>query len=149
MRVHPIRARTAARWVTEDGRGGPWSAPFGARAVQLKMQRVVTVLKRTEEVRDVRMVHGFAGIVGDQVLFRDIGHVVALIVFGQKMVERLFFYRAAVFGNGGIPFLCVVELRVNIEHDTTKRMLLVAYDLSEVIFCASLQHDNSAPMPLD
>ena len=140
-RAAAIRARTGSRWDT-DGRGAPVARAARAPSVQLEMQRVVPVLERPEEIGNVGMLDRFAGIVRHQVLFADIGDVVALIVLGQQVVERLLLRRAAVLGNGVVPFLGIGEFRIDIEHNPAERVLLVADDLTQVIFCTCLQHHD-------
>jgi len=86
-----------------------------------------------------------AAIIGDKVLLRDIGDVIGLIVFGQQMVKRLFFRRSRLFGDGGVPFISVGKLRVDIENDTPKRVFTMANHLTETEFCRAFQHEAEPP----
>ena len=90
------------------------------------------------------MVDRFAGLIGHKVLFRHIGDVIALLVFGQQMIEGLVLGRAAVFGDVLLPFIGVREHRVHIENDTTKRMLPMTEHLPDVIFCMCGLHPDGA-----
>ena len=91
----------------------------------MEMERVLPVFERPEEIGNVGMFHRHARVIGDQILFAHIGDIVALIILGEQMIEGLIPGRAAVFGNGIIPFLGVRELRVDIKDNTAKGMFLV------------------------
>jgi hypothetical protein len=58
-----------------------------------------------EEVRHLRVRHRLAGLVGQQVLFRDVGDIGRLRVLGQQVIKRLVAARADIFGNRGQPLL--------------------------------------------
>ena len=75
-----------------------------------------------------------AGIVGQQILLRYIGDVLALRVFREQMVERLILARPDVGRNGVVPFIRVVELGIDIEHHAAERKDAVADDLADSIF---------------
>ena len=53
-----------------------------------------------------------------------------MLIFSEKVVVRLLFYRTAVFWNGLVPFFRIVEFRINIENHPAKRMLFVPNDLA-------------------
>ncbi|EAQ26250.1 hypothetical protein ROS217_13776 [Roseovarius sp. 217] len=103
------------------------------------------ILERPEEIGNVRVIHRFARIIGHEVLFAHIGHIVALLVFRQQVIERLFLGRAAVLGNRGIPFLGIRELRIDIKDYPAKRVLLVTDHLAQMIFCTCSNHIAFAP----
>ncbi len=90
------------------------------------------------------MFNRLARVVGDEVLFRHIGHVVTLIVLRQKMVERLILGRTAVLRDGLIPLLGIGKLRIDIENNPAKRVLPVANDMSQRVFRTLSKH-NSTP----
>lgn len=100
------------------------------------MERVRSIRERAEHVGYIRVVHRLTRIVRNQVLLGYISDVIALIVFGEQMVVRLFLARTAVFGNGLIPFFGIGELRVNVKDDTAERVFLMTDNLSQMIFCA-------------
>ena len=50
---------------------------------------VAAVFHHVEELVDLRMVHGFARGVGDEVLLGNVGDVLALLVFGEQVIEGL------------------------------------------------------------
>ena len=110
------------------------------------MKRVLPVFKGTEEIPNIRVIDRLARIIRDQVLLGHIGHVIALIVFGQKVIEGLFLHRTAVFRDRVIPFLGICELWVYVEHHTPKRVFAVSDDLPKMIFCTRRIH-NSQPLP--
>lgn len=114
-------------------------------SVQLELERVATVLKVTEQVRKVGMTDGFACIVRHKVLFRDIGDVIALIVFGEQVVKGLVFRGAAIFGDRVVPFLGIRELGIDIEDHAPEGMLPVSDHLTQVVFRTSRQHHIASP----
>ena len=60
-KVHPIRARMAVHWDTDIPRqGGPTDCPDVLMSVELEVKRVVPVLKRSEQIWDIRMVYRLA-----------------------------------------------------------------------------------------
>lgn len=109
--------------------------------VQLHLQRVLAVLERTKEIIQIGVIDRFAGIVGDKVLFGHVGHVKALVVFGQKVIKRLVFFGAAVLWNGVVPFVGVGEHGIHVKNHTPKGMLAVADHLAQMIFGACLEHE--------
>jgi gamma-glutamyltranspeptidase / glutathione hydrolase len=146
------RRRTGDPHPSRGGRSGGCLGPAEGRLragllVQREVQRVVPVLEIPEEVGEVGMRHRLARIVRQKVLFGHIGHVVALVVLGQQVVERLVLRGPAVLGNGVIPFLGVGEPRVHVEDHAAKRMFAVPHDLAEMILGTSFQH-KSSPMVL-
>src|SRR6185437_12970755 len=50
---------------------------------------VLAALQFLEEMRHLRMAYGLAGLVSQQVLLGDVGHVGGLRVLGKQVVERL------------------------------------------------------------
>lgn len=116
--------------------------------VQLRMQLILAVLERVKEIGDIGMIDRLARIIRDQILFRNIGDVIAVIIFCQQMVEGLIFAWAAIFGNGLVPLLGIAENRIDVEHDTAKRVFAVADDLSQLIFCAYFEHGPLPPSPV-
>jgi hypothetical protein len=69
------------------------------------------------------MAHGLAGRIGQQVLFGNIGDVFGLRVLREQMVERLVLARANLRGDRLVPFLGIVEFRIDVEYDPAKRNL--------------------------
>lgn len=57
--------------------------------VQLHLKWVMAIFEGSEQIAQIGVFHWNARIIGDQILFRNIGDVVRLIIFRQKMVERL------------------------------------------------------------
>ena len=128
-----MESRGAAHRLTRQG------------SVQLKLQRIAPIAEFTEQIGQVGVIDRLAAIIGDKVLLRDIGDVIGLIVFGQQMVKRLFFRRSRLFGDGGVPFISVGKLRVDIENDTPKRVFTMANHLTETEFCRAFQHEAEPP----
>src|SRR5690606_38561097 len=56
-----------------------------------------------------------------EVLLGDVGEVRGFLVLGEQVVERLVLARANVLGNGFVPFVGVVEFRVDVVDHATKR----------------------------
>ena len=129
-KARAIRARTAALWAIDE------------------TQRIGTIGEGAEQIGDIGVVHRLPRIIGHEVLLGHIGHIVALIVLGQEMIEWLIFHRPVLFGNRRIPFFGVGEFRVDVKNHAPKGMLLVTDNLPEVIFCACSYH-NMLPLPLD
>jgi hypothetical protein len=101
----------------------------------------MAVLERSEKVAQIRVIDRLAGIIGDKVLFRHIGYIVALVIFGQKVIKRLIFLRAAVFGNVFLPFIRIRKHCIHIEYDPPKGMLAMADNLSKMVLRPSFKHD--------
>src|SRR5207302_4621071 len=60
---------------------------------------------------------------------------------GEQVIERLVLVRAHLRGDRLIPFFGVVELRIDVEHDTAKRKHAVAHHLADLEFgVACLAH---------
>jgi hypothetical protein len=59
------------------------------RSVHLKVQGIVAVFEGAEKVRQIGMLYRLTRIIGDKVLLGNIGHIVALIILGEQMVEGL------------------------------------------------------------
>src|SRR5712691_5685311 len=65
--------------------------------------------------------------VEQKVLLRDVSDVGALRVLGEQVVERLVLVRPHFGGDRLVPFLGIVEFRVDIEHDAAEREDAVAH----------------------
>ena len=107
-------------------------------SVELELQRILAVFEVAEQVLDIRVADRFAGIIGNQILLRHIGHVVALIVLGQKVIERLVLRRAAFLWNGVIPLLGIGKNSVHIENNPPKRVFAMPDHLAQPILCTCL-----------
>ena len=136
-------AKTDVRWDINLAR---WAVGPPHRLVHLEMQRVCSVLKRAKQIRDIRVIHWFTRIVRNQILLRHISHVIALVVFGQKMVKRLLFDGSAFLWNSLVPIICVGKLRIDVKYHTPKGMLLVPNHLAQMIFCTNSKHNIAAPI---
>ena len=66
------------------------------------------------------MTDGVPGLVLKQVLLRDIGDVFGLGVLREQVIERLILARPDFRGDGFVPLLAVVELRIDVEDDASK-----------------------------
>lgn len=111
-----------------------------AVSIHLELKRIGSIVERSEHVGDIRVVHGFAGIIRNQILLGHIGDIIALIVFSEQVVIGLFADRAAVFGDGLIPLFRVGKLRINVKNHAAERVFFMAYDLPQAIFCARSDH---------
>lgn len=127
--------------VLKTNAGASYKAATGVFLVQLEMQRICTIGERAKQIGYVRMIHRFAGVIGNEVLFRHIGHIIALVIFSQKMVERLVFDRPTFLGDGIVPFICICKFGIHVKNHPSKGMFLVADDLSKVIFSTCSKHN--------
>lgn len=107
------------------------------------MQRVFSAFEIAEQVGKVGMIHRPRSAIQDQVLLGHVGHVIALVVLSEQVIERLVLSRTTVFRDCRIPFIGVGELWIDIKHHPAKRMFAVSDNLSEVIFRVRFQHDTS------
>lgn len=98
---------------------------------------VLPAVVKVEPVRYLGVVQGFVPVIGQQVLLRDVGDVCSLVVFREEMVERLVLAGTDILGNGLVPFLGVVEFRVDIEDDSTEIEESVLDHLADLEFCAA------------
>lgn len=102
-----------------------------ARLVQrFRAELVFAVVRFIEKQIDRRVFDGIAAVVRDQVLFADIGDVVAIRILCEEVIERLLAIRAHGLGNCLHPFLGVRELRVDVEYDAAERKQLVLHNLA-------------------
>ncbi len=86
------------------------------------------------------MAYRFTGFIRQKVLFRHIGHIIALVVFGQQVIERLLFRRPRILGDCVIPFFGIGKTRIDIKDHATERVLPMPDHLSDVIFCSRGEH---------
>ena len=77
---------------------------------------VGAVVEAFEDHRRLRVTHGLAGLVGQQVLLGNIGDIGVVVVLGQQVVERLVLGRPDVLGDGVPPFLGIGEHGIDVEH---------------------------------
>src|SRR5215470_5268091 len=78
------------------------------------------------------MAHRLARGVGQQVLLGDIRDVFALRVLREQVIERLVLARPHLGRNRLVPFLGVVEFRVDVEHDAAEWKQPVADHLADL-----------------
>ena len=102
-------------------------AGFAAQLVSLAIDPV-------KQLFDIGMTDRAVLAVTHQILLADIGGVVAVGIFREKMVKRLFLVRAHFGRNRLIPFVGIVELRIDIDHHTAKRIEAVPDDLADAEF---------------
>ncbi len=110
--------------------------------VQLSLKRVLPILKRAKKIIKIGVIHRFARVVGNQVLFGHVSHIKALLVLGQKVVERLVFLGTAFLGDRVIPRIRVRKHGVHIKDHTPERVFAVAYNLPQMIFRARFEHSH-------
>ena len=67
----------------------------------------------------------------EQVLFRDIGDVLAVRILGEQVVEGLVLARAHLGWDRLVPFLGVVELGIDVEDHAAEREQPVAHHLAD------------------
>jgi glutamate synthase domain-containing protein 3 len=81
-----------------------------------------------------------AGVVRQQVLLGHIGHVGAVVVLGEQMIEGLVLVRPDVLRNRQPVLLGVREGRVDVEDHAAERIDPVANHLADRIFGAVHVH---------
>src|SRR5208337_1809665 len=79
-------------------------------------------------------------LIGQQVLLRNIGDVLSVLVLGIKTVERLVFRGPDLGRNGQPPLLRVGEDGVNVENDAPERIDPALDDLSNAEFSKARSH---------
>lgn len=141
------RARMVAPSDTEntlarDARAG--YCPTGRQLlIQLKVQRILAVFERAEQIGNIGMFNRLARIIGNKVLFRNVGHIKTLIVFGQQVIKRLVLDRAAFLGNRLVPVFGVGKNGIHVKDHAAKRVFLVTDNLSQMVFCTRSNHNNT------
>src|SRR5690606_11171734 len=83
------------------------------------------------------------GTVFQKVLLGDIGDVLGSRVLGDQMIVGLILARPALFGNGLVPFLAIVELLIDVENHARKREQSMAHYLSDREFGRLHYRDRS------
>ena len=87
-----------------------------------------------ENFGDLRMAHRLAAVVGQKVLLGDIGDVFGFVVLREQMIERLILMRPDLGRDRLVPFLRIVENRIDVEDDAAKRIKAVPDNLADLIF---------------
>src|SRR4029077_7745519 len=96
-----------------------------------------------EDFGDLRMPHRLAAIVRQQILLGHIGDVFGLVVLGEQVIERLVLMRSDFRGDRLVPFVGIVEHRIELEHHAAERIEAVPDDLADLIFgVANLAHGS-------
>jgi hypothetical protein len=73
-------------------------------------------------------------VIFQQVLLGYIGRIFRFLVLGEKVVKRLILARSRFGGNGIVPFVCVVEFRIDVKNHATELKQAVFDDLSDSKF---------------
>ncbi|VTZ60482.1 hypothetical protein EMEDMD4_160063 [Sinorhizobium medicae] len=84
-------------------------------------------------------------LVGNEILFRYIGDVLAFFVFCEQMIEGLVLFGPDLLRNRIPPFIGVRIFRVDVEDDAAEREHPMANHLSDLKFGVSLFHDATHP----
>src|SRR6266508_4191948 len=87
-----------------------------------------------EIVLDLRMAHGIAALIIEQILLRYIGDIFGVVVLREEVIEGLVLARADVFRDRAPPFFSIREYRIDIEYDTSEREQAVSHDLTYTEF---------------
>ncbi len=106
--------------------------------------RVLTVFKHREHFLDLWMINRFACFIGQKVLFRDIGHIVAGLILSEEMIKWLVFFGAIVFRNGVPPFFSIRKHRIDIKDHAPKRVDPMLDNLSDTKFGRRVNHQAFA-----
>jgi hypothetical protein len=98
--------------------------------------------KILEELGDLRMPQRLVGFVGQEILLRDIGHILGVRVLGKKMLVGLVLGRPHILRDGLVPFFGIGEGRVHIEDDAPEGIDPVPDNLADLELCAAnRRHD--------
>ena len=95
-----------------------------------RLQRVATVFKIIENAINRGMTDWPALFVMQQILLADIGNIAVLGVFGEQMVKWLILARPHFGRDGLIPFLRIVENRINVKNHPPKIKHPVPHNLT-------------------
>ena len=87
---------------------------------------VAPVLELLEILVNVRVRNRSGKRVADQILLADVGDVIALVAFGEQVVERLVAIGPDVLGDRLIPVLAIREDRIDVEDHAAKVERLVS-----------------------
>ncbi|MCY1310769.1 hypothetical protein D9M70_609950 [compost metagenome] len=98
-----------------------------------------------EQGIDLGVAHRPVAVVELQVLLGNVGDILAVVVFGEQMVEGLILARADLLRNGVPPFFGVGVFRIDVENDASERENPMANHLSDLEFGVSLFHDATHP----
>src|SRR5712691_3214339 len=116
--------------------------------VHLMVARAIgAVAVGVEALLELGMAQRLAGRVGQQILLRHIGDVLAFRVLGEQVVEGLILRRPDFFRNGKVPLLGIVERRIDVENHAAERKHAVTSDLSDAVFCLAAFGVHGAPLP--
>src|SRR5271169_4900168 len=86
-----------------------------------------------EDFRDLRMPHRLAGSVRQEILLGNVGDVFGYVVLREQMVERLILMRPDFGRDRLVPFVGIVEYRVDVENDAAERIEAVPDNLADLI----------------
>jgi len=103
-------------------------------------QAILTFIERFEQQRRLRVSDRLAGLVREEVLLRDVGHVAALIILGKEVVERLILMGPNVLWDRKPVVLSVREHWIDIIYHTPERIHPMADDLADCEFGESWVH---------
>jgi hypothetical protein len=93
---------------------------------------IVTVFDFIEkEIIHLRMRYWLAGLIQQQVLFRDIGDIADFRIFGEQVVIRLIPRRPVPFRNGIQPLFRIIKYGINIKNNAAKRVFPMLDDLAD------------------
>lgn len=98
---------------------------------------VITVRVTYEKFVDLRVLYRRASSIRQKVLLGDVRDIGRFLIFGQKVIKRLVLNGPNVLGNGLVPFLGVIEFRVDVEYDPAKRIYAMVDNLAYLEFRCS------------
>jgi hypothetical protein len=89
----------------------------------------------------LRVPNGRSGVISEQILLRNISRIFRFLILGEQVIKRLVLARARLGGNGVIPFVRIVEFRIDVKNHATELKQAVFDDLSDSKFgCAHAVH---------
>ena len=110
------------------------------------MKHIALPLETVKHIINVRMANGAIFTIGKQILLTNIGRVIAVGVFREKMIEGLFFVGAHFGCDGFIPFVGIVEFGININNDATERIDAMTYNRTNTKFCVFIVYKVMMPV---
>lgn len=111
-----------------DAAAGPVALPLGVEAF--------------EKFAYLRMADRFSGLIDQQILFGDVGHILRVVILREKVVEGLILARADLLRNRQPPVFRVVEHGVDIEDYAPKGEQPVLDHLADRESCCGKRRHN-------
>ena len=110
----------------------PWSLRIKPLIDAIATWRIAARAEIIEHIFQLRVINRPGIPVRDKILLADIGGVVTVVIFRQKVIKRLFTRRADLCWNRFIPFFGVGKLGINVKNNTAERKMAVTNNITNV-----------------